>query len=45
MNRDPRSVIIRPVVSEKSYAQYDEQVYTFVVARDANKDVDFVGTS
>ena len=37
MNRDPRSVIIRPVVSEKSYAQYDEQVYTFVVARDANK--------
>jgi large subunit ribosomal protein L23 len=37
VNRDPRSVIIRPVVSEKSYAQYDEQVYTFVVARDANK--------
>ena len=37
MNRDPRSVIIRPVVSEKSYAQYDEQVYTFVVAPDANK--------
>ena len=37
MNRDPRSVIIRPVVSEKSYAQYDEQVYTFVVAHDANK--------
>ncbi len=37
MNRDPRSVIIRPVVSEKSYAQYDERVYTFVVAPDANK--------
>ncbi len=37
VNRDPRSVIIRPVVSEKSYAQYDEQVYTFVVAPDANK--------
>jgi large subunit ribosomal protein L23 len=37
MNRDPRSVIIRPVVSEKSYAQYDESVYTFVVAHDANK--------
>jgi large subunit ribosomal protein L23 len=37
MSRDPRSVIIRPVVSEKSYAQYDERVYTFVVARDANK--------
>jgi large subunit ribosomal protein L23 len=37
VNRDPRSVIIRPVVSEKSYAQYDEQVYTFVVAPNANK--------
>ncbi len=37
MNRDPRTVIIRPVVSEKSYAQYDERVYTFVVAHDANK--------
>jgi len=37
MNRDPRSVILRPVVSEKSYAQYDEQVYTFIVANDANK--------
>jgi large subunit ribosomal protein L23 len=37
MTRDPRSVVIRPVVSEKSYAQYDRQVYTFVVASDANK--------
>ena len=37
MNRDPRTVIIRPVVSEKSYAQYDERVYTFVIAPDANK--------
>ena len=37
VNRDPRTVILRPVVSEKSYAQYDRQVYTFVVARDANK--------
>jgi large subunit ribosomal protein L23 len=37
VNRDPRSIIIRPVVSEKSYALYDEQVYTFVVAPDANK--------
>ena len=37
MSRDPRTVILRPVVSEKSYAQYDERVYTFVVARDANK--------
>ena len=30
-------MIIRPVVSEKSYAAYDENVYTFVVARAANK--------
>ncbi|CAB4725047.1 unannotated protein [freshwater metagenome] len=37
MNRDPRDVIIRPVVSEKSYAAYDANVYTFVVADDANK--------
>jgi large subunit ribosomal protein L23 len=36
-NRDPRDVIVRPVVSEKSYAAYDENVYTFVVAPDANK--------
>lgn len=35
--RDPRDVIIRPVVSEKSYAAYDTNVYTFVVAPDANK--------
>jgi large subunit ribosomal protein L23 len=37
MSRDARDVIIRPVVSEKSYASYDENVYTFVVAEDANK--------
>lgn len=35
--RDPRDVILRPVVSEKSYTAYDENVYTFVVAPDANK--------
>src|SRR4029450_2395976 len=35
--KNPRDVIIRPVVSEKSYASYDENVYTFVVAKDANK--------
>ena len=35
--RDPRDVILKPVVSEKSYAAYDENVYTFVVAPDANK--------
>ena len=37
MNRDARDVIIRPVVSEKSYAAFDANVYTFVVAEDANK--------
>ena len=35
--RDPRDVIIKPVVSEKSYAAYDENVYTFIVAPTANK--------
>jgi large subunit ribosomal protein L23 len=34
---DPRDVVIRPVVSEKSYALLDQGVYTFVVAPDANK--------
>ncbi|MCU1460707.1 MAG: ribosomal protein [Acidimicrobiales bacterium] len=34
---DPRDVIIRPVVSEKSYALLDAGVYTFVVHPDANK--------
>jgi large subunit ribosomal protein L23 len=35
--RDPRDVILRPVVSEKSYALLDEGAYTFVVHPDANK--------
>jgi len=35
--KDPRDIIIKPVVSEKSYAAYDGNVYTFVVASDANK--------
>ena len=34
---DPRDVIIRPVVSEKSYGLLDKGVYTFVVAPGANK--------
>lgn len=37
MTTDPRDVILRPVVSEKSYALLDEGVYTFVVAPDSNK--------
>src|SRR5205823_6666871 len=35
--KDPRDIIIRPVVSEKSYEAFDANVYTFVVAHDANK--------
>jgi len=35
--KNPRDIVIRPVVSEKSYASYEENVYTFVVAADANK--------
>jgi len=35
--RDPRDVILRPVVSEKSYALLDNGVYTFIVNPDANK--------
>ena len=34
---DARDIIIRPVVSEKSYGLLDAGVYTFVVAPDANK--------
>ena len=36
-NKNPRDIIIKPVVSEKSYAAFDQNVYTFVVAGDANK--------
>jgi large subunit ribosomal protein L23 len=32
-----RDIVIRPVVSEKSYGLLDENVYTFVVAPGANK--------
>ncbi|HVE45772.1 MAG TPA: 50S ribosomal protein L23 [Acidimicrobiales bacterium] len=35
--KDPRDVILRPVVSEKSYSLLDEGVYTFVVDPAANK--------
>jgi large subunit ribosomal protein L23 len=35
--KDPRDVIIEPVVSEKSYGLLDEGVYTFVVHPDSNK--------
>jgi large subunit ribosomal protein L23 len=35
--KDPRDVVIRPVVSEKSYAMLDQGVYTFVVSSDSSK--------
>ena len=34
---DPRDVILRPVISEKSYGLLDENKYTFLVSPDANK--------
>jgi len=34
---NPRDVILRPIVSEKSYAGLDANVYTFGVASGANK--------
>ncbi|RMH75100.1 MAG: 50S ribosomal protein L23 [Actinomyces sp.] len=35
--KDPRDVIVRPVVSEKSYGLIEDNVYTFVVHPDASK--------
>jgi large subunit ribosomal protein L23 len=35
--KDPRDVIIEPIVSEKSYALLDRNVYTFRVHPDASK--------
>ena len=37
MNRDPRDILLAPVVSEKSYSLLDENKYTFLVAPSANK--------
>ncbi|HEX2262846.1 MAG TPA: 50S ribosomal protein L23 [Pseudonocardiaceae bacterium] len=34
---DPRDVILKPVISEKSYGLLEKSKYTFVVAPDANK--------
>lgn len=34
---DPRDILLAPVVSEKSYALLDENKYTFLVRKDANK--------
>lgn len=35
--KDPRDVILRPVVSEKSYGGVEHGVYTFIVHPDATK--------
>ena len=35
--KDPRDIILKPVVSEKSYGLIDTGAYTFIVAPDANK--------
>jgi len=35
--KDPRDVIIKPVVSEKSYGLIDNNVYTFTVHPSASK--------
>ena len=37
INKDPRDVIIKPIVSEKSYNLIDNGKYTFEVAPDSNK--------
>ncbi|MCI0687307.1 MAG: 50S ribosomal protein L23 [Sporichthyaceae bacterium] len=37
MDKDPRDVLIRPVVSEKSYSLLNENRYTFLVSPEANK--------
>jgi large subunit ribosomal protein L23 len=35
--KSPRDVVIRPIVSEKSYAGLEGGAYTFLVAKTANK--------
>ena len=37
MTKNPRDVVLKPVVSEKSYALLDANTYTFIVDPDANK--------
>ena len=34
---DPRDILLRPVISEKTYRLADDGKYTFLVARDANR--------
>ena len=35
--RSPRDIVLRPVVSEKSYAGLEQNRYTFIVSPQANK--------
>ena len=35
--KDPRSIIIRPVISEHSFDMMGSNTYTFEVAKDSNK--------
>ena len=37
LNKDPRDILLSPVVSEKSYALLDQGKYTFLVDPRANK--------
>ncbi|MFL6071195.1 MAG: 50S ribosomal protein L23 [Actinomycetes bacterium] len=37
VQKDPREVLLKPVISEKSYGLLDENKYTFEVHPDANK--------
>lgn len=35
--KDPREIIIRPVITEHSYDMMENNTYTFEVAKDSNK--------
>ena len=35
--KDPRSIIIRPIITEHSYDAMEQNKYTFEVAKNANK--------
>jgi large subunit ribosomal protein L23 len=37
VHKDPRDILLAPVVSEKSYSLLEEGKYTFLVNPDANK--------
>ena len=40
--KDPRDIIVKPVVSEKSYGLFDVNVYTFVVHKSATSAPDTI---